>query len=616
VGDTASPARIQTAADHIDIAARSQAQVRALLGTDIAGRRVRSLSLLVSDWRAPWPGWSGTLGPVRGVVEQAVSVPSSGRGAAQVTIRVNRAMSSSVLIEAALAVLDPGRPLPAALSPETAVTDGQRPPWLLATKLTHTDASVAKPSIGRVPRSRASGEGGITAPQPGSVPATDIQLIGAPGSATTDSMDSLVSTRFGVRPGAGRYHVLVDATSANPIGRGPRQDTACGALTMTTDDEGQAWWRIHSTGDRPGLVAAGRAGDLLDVRHREALRRLDVVTATGPSGDVPDPAQASVLAQLAMTGLVIHASRFGAGVTALIAPELACIIEAPLPGQGADPIELELRSIAQRRAALRGHSTDLRMYADGVMHGRAALPSVSALLVTRRPNRLERAVVSLAEQTYPNLEIVVGLHGVELDDAQRGRLARIETPVEVVSLPADLPFGAALAAVTGRARGSLVAKVDDDDIYGPEHVWDLVLARHYSGATVVGKAAEFVHIGAYGATVRRRMSSELYSDIVAGAALLVGRGDLEAVGGWRPLPRAVDRAMLDRVLGAGGLIYRTHGFGFIATRHSERHTWDPGPAYFVLNPLRHWSGLPGYAEFGALSGDARHQISDLDEEGL
>jgi hypothetical protein len=136
-------------------------------------------------------------------------------------------------------------------------------------------------------------------------------------------------------------------------------------------------------------------------------------------------------------------------------------------------------------------------------------------------------------------------------------------------------------------------------VYGREHVWDLVLARHFSSATVVGKAAEFVHLDAYDATVRRRMASELYHDVVAGATMLMARADLEAIGGWRPLARAVDRALLDRVIDGGGRVYRTHGFGFICARHSDRHTWDPGDGYFLRNPLRHWPGRPPFAEFAA-----------------
>jgi len=161
-----------------------------------------------------------------------------------------------------------------------------------------------------------------------------------------------------------------------------------------------------------------------------------------------------------------------------------------------------------------------------------------------------------------------------------------------------LNLGEALAEVTRRARGSLITKVDDDDRYGPEHIWDLVLARSYSGATVAGKGAEFVYLQSRDLTVRRYMGSEHYTDVVAGGAMLLSRGDLEDVGGWRPVPRSVDRALLDRVLHAGGLVYRTHGFGFIYTRHEHGHTWDPGVDYFLQDPRAAWRGLPSYEEFG------------------
>ena len=141
--------------------------------------------------------------------------------------------------------------------------------------------------------------------------------------------------------------------------------------------------------------------------------------------------------------------------------------------------------------------------------------------------------------------------------------------------------------------------MDDDDLYGPEHIWDLVLARHYSGAEVVGKGAEFVYLEPRDQTVRRRMGNEFYTDVVAGGTMLLAKGDLEAVGGWRPVTRSVDRALLDRVLADGGLVYRTHGFGFIYTRHGDGHTWDPGLDYFARDPVRTWNGLPPYEEFGA-----------------
>jgi hypothetical protein len=116
---------------------------------------------------------------------------------------------------------------------------------------------------------------------------------------------------------------------------------------------------------------------------------------------------------------------------------------------------------------------------------------------------------------------------------------------------------------------------------------------------VVGKGAEFVYLVPRDVTVRRRMASEIYDGYVAGGTILLGRGDLEAVGGWRPVQRSVDRALLERVLAAGGLVYRTHGFGYIYARHHEGHTWDVSLDHFDRDPVRRWTGLPPYEEFGA-----------------
>jgi hypothetical protein len=226
-------------------------------------------------------------------------------------------------------------------------------------------------------------------------------------------------------------------------------------------------------------------------------------------------------------------------------------------------------------------------------------PSVSALLVTRRPQLVAAAVEALAAQTYPELEILVGLHGTGMDPADRDRLTARWPDVRLVELPAQWTFGEALGELTRRAAGSLLTKVDDDDRYGPEHVWDLVLARAYSGATVAGKGAEFVYVAPRELTVRRRMSTEAYAEAVAGGALLIARGDLEAVGGWRPMRWAVDRGLLDRVLRDGGLIYRTHGLGFVYTRHTNGHTWDPGLDYFLHDVTRRWVGPLTHEEFGA-----------------
>ena len=256
--------------------------------------------------------------------------------------------------------------------------------------------------------------------------------------------------------------------------------------------------------------------------------------------------------------------------------------------------------------ASRRSSTPLRWSLPGgaVDHGEA--PTDTVVRETAAETGLSVSVVRLVDvladlraQTYPNLEVVLGLHGVDLDARQRDLVRESGLSVTLVAIPGELTLGEALAAATRRASGSFVTKVDDDDRYGPEHIWDLVLARHYSGATVAGRAAEFVYLTTYDTTIRRRVANETYTDVVAGGTILIGRGDLEHVGGWRPVPRSVDRALLDRVRAAGGLVYRTHSFGFIYTRHRDGHTWDPGERYFLRDPVRHWPGLPPWSGFAA-----------------
>jgi hypothetical protein len=161
-----------------------------------------------------------------------------------------------------------------------------------------------------------------------------------------------------------------------------------------------------------------------------------------------------------------------------------------------------------------------------------------------------------------------------------------------VRVGGDVPFGEALGRATARASGTLVTKFDDDDTYGPEHIWDLVLARHYSGATMVGKGTEFVYLEGANITVRRRSGQpEAEDTIVAGGTMLISRGELEELGGWRPVPRSVDRGLLDRVIRAGATIYRTHPLGYLYHRRAQGHTWAAEDEFFLRSARQQWDGL-------------------------
>ena len=100
----------------------------------------------------------------------------------------------------------------------------------------------------------------------------------------------------------------------------------------------------------------------------------------------------------------------------------------------------------------------------------------------------------------------------------------------------------------------------------------------------MGKGPETVYLAGLDCTVRRgAWRAERYTTDIAGGGLLVGAADLERAGGWRPLPRGVDRALAADVEASGGAVYRTHGAGFVLVRHGRDHAWRADERRFLAD---------------------------------
>ena len=150
-----------------------------------------------------------------------------------------------------------------------------------------------------------------------------------------------------------------------------------------------------------------------------------------------------------------------------------------------------------------------------------------------------------------------------------------------------------LNAAVAAATGDLILKMDDDDWYAPDFVADLLRARGYSGADLVGTADEFYYLADRDLTVQRRHPGELYSHWVAGGTLLLGRSLLREVGGFASVPKHVDRHLLDALRAVGATIYRTHGLGYVLRRNSDGHTYD-ADLDKILDPDQLVATWPGF----------------------
>lgn len=279
--------------------------------------------------------------------------------------------------------------------------------------------------------------------------------------------------------------------------------------------------------------------------------------------------RAGVLARLAACGVATHLADDDERLRLLLGDDMYRLMTSDMSGMEAH--ERELLSVKMRRLAQRHHSS----FGSARQSDRDRLPLVSVLLATRRPQFLGYALDNVAKQTYPRLELIIALHGEEFDDAAR-RITEFPHPVKTLRLPTSETLGAVLNAATQASEGTLLAKMDDDDVYDADHIWDLALARCYSGAQLVGKWQEFVYLAASDRTIhwREGHSERYHASILAGGTFLISRRALDRAGGWRRVPGGVDTLLVGDVLRSGGRVYRTHGFGYMMVRHGFRHTWN------------------------------------------
>ena len=329
-------------------------------------------------------------------------------------------------------------------------------------------------------------------------------------------------------------------------------------------------------------------GETAALGNPRRLRRARSVADAAAFHDGP-VSRAALLARLAAMGAVVHAADRDPRLKALLGDELHGIISADPSGM--DDFAREIRAIRGSRAAMKSHSR----WARERTRGDADFPLVSVLLATKRPDFLSWALENAARQTYPRIELVLAMHGDGFGDAER-ILSGFPHPVKTLRIPASRTLGAALAAATRAAGGTLIAKMDDDDFYAPDHIWDLVLALAYSGADLAGKWMEFVYLANEDKTVylRRGGGERYYAHALAGGTMLTTRGALERAGGWRDVPSGVDTALLADALRSGARVYRAGGIGYVHVRRGAGHTGSGGefaPAADLSQVDRAWDGL-------------------------
>ncbi|OUM45550.1 glycosyltransferase [Arthrobacter agilis] len=207
-------------------------------------------------------------------------------------------------------------------------------------------------------------------------------------------------------------------------------------------------------------------------------------------------------------------------------------------------------------------------------------PSVSALVPTIRRGQLEQLCRTIGGQVGVQTQLVLLAHGIPLSEQEVRAVGRAHGIDDVVFLtePSATTLGACLNRCADAADGEVLAKMDDDDHYGPQYLSDQLFALDYSGADLVGKQAHYMHLTTSDAVILRSGEREhRFTDFVMGPTI-VARAELMASNPFPDLRRGEDTAFLRTVAASGGSVYSSDRFNYVQVRSATGHTWQIGDA--------------------------------------
>jgi glycosyltransferase involved in cell wall biosynthesis len=162
--------------------------------------------------------------------------------------------------------------------------------------------------------------------------------------------------------------------------------------------------------------------------------------------------------------------------------------------------------------------------------------------------------------------------------ARAGHLARIEIVVD----DSESSLGVRLNRAVDLARGRYIAKMDDDDVYFAEYLWDMLLPFEFGDYALVGKMIQYTYLEGHDLLVRVRSGLAHRSIRNVAGATLVMPSTIARTYRFSDLNRGEDSTLVNHILEGGGRVYAADAFNFVVWRSSaDDHTWDVDEAFFL-----------------------------------
>ncbi len=220
---------------------------------------------------------------------------------------------------------------------------------------------------------------------------------------------------------------------------------------------------------------------------------------------------------------------------------------------------------------------------------------LTCMVSTNRPDQLRHVFNQFSKQLYPAKQLVLLTHGFDPGTETLKGLRREYQVNDFVHLVRgqSVSLGSCLNAIVDVADGEVLTKMDDDDLYGEHYLGDLMHARSFSRAEVVGKSAHYMHLYNPDILIRRfRDKEHRFVHHVMGPTISASREVFRDIP-FGDLDRGEDTDFLNRVRMSGGTIYASDRFNFVQVRGSHPHTWPLSDSEALAT-----GDIESYGEFG------------------
>jgi cellulose synthase/poly-beta-1,6-N-acetylglucosamine synthase-like glycosyltransferase len=198
---------------------------------------------------------------------------------------------------------------------------------------------------------------------------------------------------------------------------------------------------------------------------------------------------------------------------------------------------------------------------------------ISIITCTNREQFMENVFKNYSQQSWQSKELIIILNKDTMNLDKWLQKAKNYQNVSVFQLHERATLGDCLNFAIMKAQGSIIAKFDDDDYYGPNYLAGAMKAFNNKEVMVAGKSSYYIYFNNKKALIFVGDKENAFVETVAGATLLFRKEIFHYIR-FEKVNRAEDYFFVDECKKKGIPIYSLDRNDFAVIRHNtENHTW-------------------------------------------